>query len=382
MKGGASMAEETGGDPPSNRSEAFERLISNSVNRSSKRELPKFVKRIEDVPVVALPPEETIRVALSLADRALIGQFTGLWPSPKTTDSWVQRNWRPLITKNVASYSVGKGYFLFDFESKDDKDLIFRNRPYFMGPQGLYLNGWTPDFDPEADIPKAVPVWVRLPNLPMHCWNPKSLQTIGNALGKYIDMANPKDQYACARLCVEVDLEAGLPEAINLTVGNWSHIQKLDYEQLPFKCRGCHEYGHFLRNCPKTPENQQEKGEGWHRVNRSRSRTQVGGGSKKGEGSRANPPEKSQETSKSTESVEARDEIAEIEDRASQEKTKELEIVISDQGRDNEDDIVETKEDESHGKSDEDPDSEEEEEEEGEIEIITPRMNKTKREED
>ena len=72
------MVEETGGDPPPNRSEAFNRLISNPVNRSSKRELPKFVKRIEDVPMVALPPEETIWVALSLADRALIGQFIGL----------------------------------------------------------------------------------------------------------------------------------------------------------------------------------------------------------------------------------------------------------------------------------------------------------------
>ena len=80
-----------------------------------------------------------------------------------------------------------------------------------MGLQGLYLNRWTPDFDPEADIPKVVPVWVRLPNLPMHCWNPKSLHAIGNVLGKYIDMASPKDQYACARICVEVDLEAGLP---------------------------------------------------------------------------------------------------------------------------------------------------------------------------
>ena len=89
-----------------------------------------------------------------------------------------------------------------------------------MGPQGLYLNGWTSDFNPEADTPKAVPVWVRLPNLPMHCWNPKSLHTIGNALGKYIDMASTKDQYACARICVEVDLEVGLPEAINLMARN------------------------------------------------------------------------------------------------------------------------------------------------------------------
>ena len=92
----------------------------------------------------------------------------------------------------MASYSIERGYFLFDFESKEDKDLIFRNGPYFMGSQGLYLNGWTPDFDPWADTPKAVPVWVRLPNLPMHCWNPKSLEAIGSVLGKYIDMASSK----------------------------------------------------------------------------------------------------------------------------------------------------------------------------------------------
>ena len=92
----------------------------------------------------------------------------GLWPSPKTTDNWVQRNWRPLISKNVASYSIGRGYFLLDFESKEDKDLIFKNGPFFKGPQGLYLNGWTLDFDLEADTPKFVPVWVKLLNIPMH----------------------------------------------------------------------------------------------------------------------------------------------------------------------------------------------------------------------
>ena len=117
-----------GGDPSLNLCmDAFDRLISSHNRRFGKGDPPKFVKRLEDVSEVTLPPEETIRVALSLADRALIGQFTGLWPSPKTTDSWVQRNWRPLITNNVASYSVGRGYFLFDFQSKDDKELIFKN---------------------------------------------------------------------------------------------------------------------------------------------------------------------------------------------------------------------------------------------------------------
>jgi hypothetical protein len=123
---------------------------------------------------------------------------------------------------------VGRGCYIFKFISKSDRDLIFRNGPFFMGTQGLYLNRWNPSFDPELEVPKEVPVWFRLPNLPIHCWNNSSLQAIWNGLGNYIDKAHPKDQYSCARICVEVNLEFGLPEAIKLKVGEWQHFQKLD----------------------------------------------------------------------------------------------------------------------------------------------------------
>ena len=88
-----------------------------------------------------------------------------------------------------------------------------------MGPQGLYLNRWDSDFDPAIDVPKAVPVWVRLPNLLIHCWTVSSSQAIGNKLGTYIDKAHPKDNYSCARICIEVDLEGGLPEEIKPVIG-------------------------------------------------------------------------------------------------------------------------------------------------------------------
>lgn len=146
-----------------------------------------------------------------------------------------------------------------------------------MGTQGLYLNCWTPSFDPMIKVPKDVLVWVRLPNLPIHCWNPSSLQTIKNGLGQYINRADPKDQYSCARICVEVDLEVGLPEAIKLKVGEWHHYQKLDYEQLPFKCRGCHEYGHFQRNFPKNPSKEKENGEGWQQPRKGKASSKAKG---------------------------------------------------------------------------------------------------------
>ena len=89
-----------------------------------------------------------------------------------------------------------------------------------MGPKGLYLNKWTPNLDHAQYVPSIVLLWVSLPHLPLHCWNQKSLQTISNTLRKYIDQEVRKDQYSCTRICVEVDLEAGLPKAIKLTVAD------------------------------------------------------------------------------------------------------------------------------------------------------------------
>ena len=140
-----------------------------------------------------------------------------------------------------------------------------------MAPQGLYLNKWTPDFDLNQDIPSVVPVWVRMPHIPNHCWNPEPLEAIRNTLGKYIDRAERKEQYTCARICVEVDLEVGHPEVINLTVADWSHVQELDYDKFPFKCRHSHGYGHFSRSCKKKidEEDAKDKREQWTQVKKT-----------------------------------------------------------------------------------------------------------------
>jgi hypothetical protein len=81
-------------------------------------------------------------------------------------------------------------FFVFLFENKVDRDMIFRSVPYFMGARGMYLNKWTSYFSPENGIPSVVLVWVRLPfppPLPLHCWNDETLKNIGNTLGRYID---------------------------------------------------------------------------------------------------------------------------------------------------------------------------------------------------
>jgi hypothetical protein len=105
-----------------------------------------------------------------------------------------------------------------------------------MGTRGMYLNKWTPNFILENDIPSTMPVWVRLPFLPLHCWNDERIKNIGNALGRFINWDEPRDGLqTCARICIEVDLEKRFLEEIQLVLDGWTYIQMVDYEQIPFK---------------------------------------------------------------------------------------------------------------------------------------------------
>lgn len=54
--------------------------------------ISKFVKKLDVLQEVILPPALPRMAALSLAERGLIEQFTGLWPSSKTMERWVERN--------------------------------------------------------------------------------------------------------------------------------------------------------------------------------------------------------------------------------------------------------------------------------------------------
>ena len=59
---------------------AFNKLIATSGKRIG-GPAQKFVKKV-DIHSVEFPIDRTCRSALHFAERGLISQFTGLWPSP------------------------------------------------------------------------------------------------------------------------------------------------------------------------------------------------------------------------------------------------------------------------------------------------------------
>ena len=81
-----------GGSSPSPKIFAFRSMVEASGKRKPSQVQQTFVKKLDNIPSVDLPVEQPCRTTMNIAERGLIGQFTGLWPSPKAIDEWVQRN--------------------------------------------------------------------------------------------------------------------------------------------------------------------------------------------------------------------------------------------------------------------------------------------------
>lgn len=117
----------------------------------------------------------------------------------------------------------------------------------------VMLKRWNPLFDPEREQIGAGPLWVRLPRLPLQYWSEDVFVHIGNALGTYLDYDRSYIQSknrSLAHILVHLDTREGLEEKLTLQWKNFTRIQILDYEGVPFRCRRCHKVGHLFKECP------------------------------------------------------------------------------------------------------------------------------------
>ena len=112
---------------------------------------------------------------------------------------------------------------------------------------------WHPMFDASRERVDVVPTSVRLPSLPFPFWTMEHFMHIGNLLGNFLEVDfsfNNTSLKRVARILVSINIRNGLPGAMRINWKEYSHLQTLDYENVPFCYRRCHEYGHLAIDCP------------------------------------------------------------------------------------------------------------------------------------
>lgn len=65
---------------------------------------------------------------------------------------------------------LANNYFMVSFDCLVDQNRIFEGGPYFYNQvPGLFSKPWHVGFNPAEELLNQVPVWVRLPRLPVEC---------------------------------------------------------------------------------------------------------------------------------------------------------------------------------------------------------------------
>lgn len=144
------------------------------------------------------------------------------------------------------------GYFLIKFASMVEKNRLLFEGPYMLANRPVIVKEWKADFCLEKEILKEIPLWIRLPNLPLNCWSGDSLSRIGSVIGKPIcadECTSQQNRVSYARLLIEIDITKPLVYKIPIEGENGMVLQQqVYYEWVPLFCPKCHKVGHI---CPE-----------------------------------------------------------------------------------------------------------------------------------
>jgi len=188
---------------------------------------------------------------LEMSKLTLVGRVLGRRFVIKTAIDWVEMNWLPLLGYVPEVVTLKGGWFAFKFRLEEHlAQVMKRNWNIFNLP--LLLKPWHPLFDANSERVDSVPLWVRLPGLPLQYWKPHHLREIGNIIGNFLeaDLSFLENkQREVARILVNVNIREGLAEDLQMIWGPFVYKQVLDYENVPFRCRRCHAYGHPAAEC-------------------------------------------------------------------------------------------------------------------------------------
>lgn len=138
--------------------------------------------------IIVLLGEEAIDDALCFSKRGLVCRFNGLQPCLVDLHQWISKN---LLHDQNNIYPLAHHFFVEMFETLNDKNAIFNNGTWFWGRVGIFMQPWSPSFDPLTTSISFALVWVKLPNLPLHLVNISWLKAIGHAIGVF-HFCNPK----------------------------------------------------------------------------------------------------------------------------------------------------------------------------------------------
>lgn len=182
---------------------------------------------------------------VNIWERAIVVYVVGGNTIAEILRGFIRKHWSFVNMPNIHTHE--DGYFILKFNTENECNEVLKGGPYFLNRAPMIVKKWNMDFDFKEEIMRVIPVWIRLPSLPLHYWGEESLSRIVNAVSVPIlaDECTAKQlKVSYARVLVEVDITQEFVKEIKIRDNTGREFtQKAIPEWRPFYCRVCHKNG-------------------------------------------------------------------------------------------------------------------------------------------
>ena len=201
-------------------------------------EVRKLEKIADGKGVYVKVGEEEVRERLDQLSRCLVGWW-GSGPSQipgvDSVRRWAITQWN--IKNSFAVVNLGRGLWLFEFESKEEVDRVLMYGKRRFGTNLVHLRIWGEDMGCSSQGDSEEKAWVRVVGLPVHLWSKKVMEKIGDACGGFLAVDEDTDklgELGWARILVKLK-KSEPPNTIEVAVGGATFRMQLWWELSPFQ---------------------------------------------------------------------------------------------------------------------------------------------------
>lgn len=162
---------------------------------------------IVDCKPIALLNKIDVDNMAAIWDFSIMMYIVGDMPSIGEVIRFIAKEWVNVPTPKVFLHD--EGYFVIIFATRKDRDNVLMAGPCSFFNRQVIVKPWSTKFNFQEEILRVIPVWVRLPNLPLNYWGSDSLSRIGILLG--IPLFADECKYSqmrmyFSRIFVEIDV--------------------------------------------------------------------------------------------------------------------------------------------------------------------------------
>lgn len=161
--------------------------VAASTSKNGKLPLHFFKPTYNDKGIPTIKPPMAVAIeGRKQWKNCLVGTFLDKKPPFHTVQSITFRLWKKFDLTDVMLND--RGFFFFKFTSETEMEQCLEDGPWLFQNKPIHLQKWRPAMDLFKEIPKVVPLWVKLFDVPMEYWTSMGLSYIVSGIGNPLSL--------------------------------------------------------------------------------------------------------------------------------------------------------------------------------------------------